>query len=143
MLRSSGHGASLDAGLIPDAFVDWRASAARDMRHERAMVRQSSTGLVPTGLTFDDDELAAIQTPTLMSTDRGSRRLRRRLAPLLALLPRAELHVLDGAGHMPWFDEPTAVGEPVRRFLSAQRRTCTTAYGVVGDGVVPNRALTA
>ena len=34
------------------------------------------------------------------------------------LLPRAELEVLDGAGHMPWFDEPTAVGERVRRFLS-------------------------
>ena len=43
MLRGSGHGPSLDAGLIPDAFVDWRASVSREtdaMMHERAMVRQ-------------------------------------------------------------------------------------------------------
>lgn len=120
MLRRSGHGASLDAGLIPDAFVEWRASAARAMRHERAMVRAIVDGdSYRPGLTFDDDELAASRTPTLMvygtQDPVGSVDVWRRFVDLL---PRAELEVLDGAGHMPWFDEPTAVGERVRRFLS-------------------------
>jgi len=123
MLRRSGHGATLDAGLIPEAFVGWRASVAREtgaMRHERAMVRQIVDGRsYRPGLTFDDYDLAAIGTPTLMvygtEDPVGSVEVWRRFA---GLLPRAELEVVDGAGHMPWFDDPTEVGERVARFFS-------------------------
>jgi len=122
MLRRSGHGVSLDAGRIPDEFVDWRASAAREtdaMRHERAMVRQLVDGhSYRPGLTFDDGELAAIRTPTLMvygtEDHAGSIDVWRRFT---GLLPDAELEVIDGAGHMPWFDNPAGVGEQLRRFL--------------------------
>ena len=44
ILRSNGHGPSLDAGRIPDEYVDWRASFGRktsSMRNERDM--QSGT----------------------------------------------------------------------------------------------------
>jgi hypothetical protein len=30
ILRQSGHGVSLDAGRIPDEFVDWRVAVGRE-----------------------------------------------------------------------------------------------------------------
>jgi pimeloyl-ACP methyl ester carboxylesterase len=35
------------------------------------------------------------------------------------MLPRGELHLGEGAGHMPWFDDPSAVSAEVARFLAA------------------------
>ena len=37
----------------------------------------------------------------------------------MAKLPRGELHLVDGAGHLCWFDDPVEVSGRVRRFLSA------------------------
>lgn len=47
ILRQGGHGASLDAGRIPDVFVDWRVALGRDtdsMRNERDMIRTLVSG---------------------------------------------------------------------------------------------------
>jgi pimeloyl-ACP methyl ester carboxylesterase len=123
ILRQSGHGASLDAGRIPDTFIDWRVALGRktdSMRHERDMVRTLVGGRTfRPGLTFDDAELAAIRQPTLYvygTADHvGTVDTFRRA---VGLLPRAELLVVDDAGHMPWFDEPTRIGAEVNRFLS-------------------------
>jgi pimeloyl-ACP methyl ester carboxylesterase len=66
LMRRAGHGASLDAGLIPDEYVRWRVAFEREtdsMRNERAMVRSTvswRTGL-RTGIAFEDAELAAAQ----------------------------------------------------------------------------------
>jgi pimeloyl-ACP methyl ester carboxylesterase len=35
-----------------------------------------------------------------------------------AALPHGELEVVEGAGHMPWWDEPETVGRSVREFLA-------------------------
>jgi pimeloyl-ACP methyl ester carboxylesterase len=125
MLRRSGHGASLDAGLIPDAVLEWRAAVARDtnaMHHERAMVRQVvKSGAYTSHLTFDDGELAAIQAPTLIvygSEDGvGSVDIWRRVVGVMA---HADLRVVAGAGHMPWLDDPSGVAAHVRRFFLAR-----------------------
>jgi 2-hydroxy-6-oxonona-2,4-dienedioate hydrolase len=127
MLRRSGHGGSLDAGVIPEVFVEWRAAAAREtaaMRHERAMARRLVDGKsYRAGLTFDDDELAGIAAPTLMvygaADGVGTVDLWRRVT---GRMPEAELHVVEGAGHMPWFDDPEGVGERIERFLTAAAR---------------------
>jgi pimeloyl-ACP methyl ester carboxylesterase len=37
---------------------------------------------------------------------------------VVGLLPRAELLLLDGARHAPWFDEPARVAEAVTGFLA-------------------------
>jgi hypothetical protein len=37
----------------------------------------------------------------------------------MARLPRGELHLVDGAGHLCWFDDPVEVSGRIRRFLSA------------------------
>ena len=56
-LRAIGHGASLDAGRIPDEFFDWREALTRDtrsMRSERDMVRAIVSGRsFRPGLTFE------------------------------------------------------------------------------------------
>lgn len=122
ILRGLGHGASLDARRMDD-YISWRVAFERNtdaMGGERDMVRSlvKGKGWRP-GLTFEDRELAALQQSILMvygtadpvgSVDTWER--------VLGLPAGAELHLVDGAGHMPWFDEPSQVGEQVRCFLS-------------------------
>jgi len=123
ILRQSGHGPSLDDGRIPEEFIHWRTAVGREtdsMRHEREMVCAIVRGKsYRPGLTFEDAELAAIQLPTLhvygTADPVGSIDTWKRVA---GVLPRGELHLVEGAGHMPWFDDPSRVGEKVSRFLA-------------------------
>ena len=123
-LRQNGHGASLEAGRIPDEFIEWRLAMAREtdsMRHERDMVRAllGKNGWRP-GLTFDDSELAAITQPTLYvwgtADPVGSSDIWQRVT---TILPAGELQVVEGAGHTPWLDEPERIGREVGRSLTA------------------------
>jgi 2-hydroxy-6-oxonona-2,4-dienedioate hydrolase len=122
LARDSGHGASLDAGRIPDVYVDWRVTFHRNtdsMRHERAMVRTlvGPRGWRP-GLTFSDSELAAVRAPVLWLCGTedpiGSLDLWRQA---VGRMPDAELRVIDGAGHVPWLDDAEAVGGAIAAFL--------------------------
>jgi pimeloyl-ACP methyl ester carboxylesterase len=125
ILRQVGHGSSLDAGRIPDVFVEWRAVLGSDtdsMRHERAMVRAIvdwRRGFRP-GLAFDHEELAALPTPTLLvqgtADPTGSPDIWQRFVDLL---PRGELRLVEDAGHMPWLDDPSGLATGIRRFLAA------------------------
>lgn len=123
MLRQSGHGASLDDGRIPAEFVDWRTALGREtdsMRHERAMVCAVVRGKsYRPGLTFEDTELATIRHPMLhvygTADPVGSTDLWIRVA---SKLPDSQSSIVEGAGHMPWFDESTRVGEEVCDFLA-------------------------
>jgi pimeloyl-ACP methyl ester carboxylesterase len=122
ILRHNGHGPSLDDGRIPQAFIDWRVALGRDtasMRHERNMVRAIVKGSVfRPGLTFSDAELSVIETPALLafgtadpvgSVDMWAR--------VVGLLPRGELRVVEGSGHMLWFDDAKGVASEIRSFL--------------------------
>jgi pimeloyl-ACP methyl ester carboxylesterase len=113
ILRSIGHGPSLDEGRIPEEYIDWRVALSNhtdSMRHERDMVRAivSHEGFEPT-LTFDAAELASIPHPTCMVVGTKDS-----TAPVevwerfTGLLPHAELHLVDG-GHLPWLDDPVQV----------------------------------
>jgi pimeloyl-ACP methyl ester carboxylesterase len=123
ILRDSGHRPSLEAGRIPEEFIDWRVSLSNDtsaMRHERDMVRSivRGPGWQP-GFLFVDADLGAIGSATLMvygtadlvggvDTWRG----------VVDAMPHARLEVIDGAGHMPWFDDPQRVAELINRFIA-------------------------
>jgi len=37
-----------------------------------------------------------------------------------ARMPKADVRVIDGAGHLPWLDDPSRVGDVIRRFLTAR-----------------------
>jgi pimeloyl-ACP methyl ester carboxylesterase len=123
MMRDSGHGRSLDAGRIPQEFVDWMVSFQRDtssMRAERAMVRTlvGRGGWRP-GLALSESEFQSV-APALSwivgSDDTtGTVELWNRTA---ARMPNAEVHVIDGAGHLPWIDDPSRVAAVIRQFLA-------------------------
>jgi pimeloyl-ACP methyl ester carboxylesterase len=123
IVRDSGHGPSLDAGRIPDAFIAWRVANDTQtlaMRHERAMVRRVVDGSAyRPGILFDDDALRLIDAPVLhvfgtadKTGDAGI------WQALTTTLPNGSLALIQGAGHMPWFDEPTRVAELVEGFLA-------------------------
>jgi pimeloyl-ACP methyl ester carboxylesterase len=123
ILRQAGHGASLDAGRIPDEFIDWRVAVGREtnsMRHEREMVCAIVKGKsYRPGLTFDDAELAAIRHPTLHVYGTADHTVGKAeiWSRVVDALPRGELRLVEGGGHMPWFDDSTRVAEEVRNFL--------------------------
>lgn len=138
ILRDSGHGPSLDAGRIPEEFIAWRVAVSNDspaMRQERAMVRRVvvGDGWSPK-LVFAPVDLAAIDKPTLMvygSADPvGSIDLWQRM---VGLLPAGRLEVVDGAGHMPWFDEPARVASLVSAFLARPALESTPLRSVYTD----------
>lgn len=123
ILRGSGHGPSLDAGVIPEAFIGWRVANDTEtiaMRHERTMARRvvDGGGYRP-GITFTDEELRAIEAPILLvygtADAMGDADTWRAFA---AALPNGSLAVVEGAGHMPWFDEPARVAALVGGFLA-------------------------
>jgi len=123
ILRDSGHGPSLDAGTIPEAFIGWRVANDTDtmaMRHERTMARRVvGAAAYRPGITYTDDELGAIEAPVLLvygtadaTGDVGTWRA------FVTALPNGSLEVIEGAGHMPWFDEPKRVAAHVNGFLT-------------------------
>jgi pimeloyl-ACP methyl ester carboxylesterase len=124
IMRNSGHAAALDAGRIPDELPRWLASFARDtpsMRNERAMTRTLvGRDRWKPGLTFADEELAAIEAPVswvVGSADPiGSIDLWRRIATRIR---HADITIVDNAGHLPWLDDPAAVADSIRRATAA------------------------
>ncbi len=120
-LRAIGHGPSLDQGRMGD-FVDWRLTFVNNtasMRHERAMIKALlDGGAFRSGVTFGEAELKEVDRPTLMifgtADPTGTVDVWKRF---VGQLPRGELRSLDGKGHMPWWDDPSAVGDEVNPFL--------------------------
>ena len=123
ILRDSGHGPSLDAGRIPDAFVEWWVANDTQtiaMRHERSMVRRVVDGSsYRAGILFDDDALRLIDAPVLLvygtADQTGDAGIWRAFT---TALPNGSLELIDGAGHMPWFDDPGRVAALVDGFLA-------------------------
>ena len=125
LLRSVGHGASLDDGRIPDELIAWRLAASREtdaMRGERAMLRDALVswprGRWRSGVLLDDAELRAISHSTLYVHAKadpvGPIGLARRI---VELLPRGELHAVEGASHEPWLEDPAGLAERITEFL--------------------------
>lgn len=123
-LRAIGHGSSVDAGKMDD-FLPWRLSLSNETQSlvsERNMVRAllEKTGFRP-GLTLDDTDLAEVKAPTLMifgtADSTGDPSIWQRFVDQL---PLGELKVLEGLGHMPWWDDPQLVGHEVATFLQGR-----------------------
>jgi 2-hydroxy-6-oxonona-2,4-dienedioate hydrolase len=123
IVSANGDRASLEAGRL-DEFIKWRVSLGRDtdsMRNEREMVRSIvdwRRGSFRSGLTFTDEELAAIEHPTLFvygtEDPVGSVDIWRHVAELM---PKGEIHTVEGAGHIPWFHDADGVAARVRAFI--------------------------
>jgi pimeloyl-ACP methyl ester carboxylesterase len=123
ILRQDGHGASLEAGQIPDAYLDWHVALMREtatMRNERALIRATlGSGGWRREVTFEATELAQLQQPMLYvygTNDPES--TVDRVRHVISLLPGAELHLFEGGGHLPWLDDPSQIGARVGGFLA-------------------------
>lgn len=111
MLRQVGHGASLDTGRIPEAYIDWCVAL---QRHTDTMVNEgqmTASGGGPRGfdpsLVLPDDVLGRVSSPTYLLWGEedvlGGRDVAERLA---AAMPDAQLEMLPAAGHQLWLDDP-------------------------------------
>lgn len=123
-LAGLGHATGGQPGQVPPAFVDWRVAMSRETdwrRHERDMVRcvVGRGGFAP-GFVLQDAEVAGIAQPTLMvygtADPVGSVDIWRRF---VGRIPRGELELVDGGGHMVWYDDPGRVGARMTRFLTS------------------------
>jgi len=124
ILRQDGHGASVEAGRIPDAYLDWHVALMREtktMRNERALIRATlGRGGWRPEVTFDADELAHIAQRVLYIYGTGDPEATVDwVNHLVGMLPQAELHLVEGGGHLPWLDDPSQVGARIGRFLAA------------------------
>jgi 2-hydroxy-6-oxonona-2,4-dienedioate hydrolase len=123
--RQIGHGASIDAGRIPKAFMDWYLALLRytpTMRSDLGIISGAMTrrGFDPS-YDLTAQELASISAPTYFlwgeNEPFGSEEVGR---ALVKAMPRAELELLPGAGHLPWLDDPDHAATVVARFLARE-----------------------
>jgi pimeloyl-ACP methyl ester carboxylesterase len=123
-LAGLGHATGDGPGQVTAAFVDWRVAMTRETdwrRHERDMIRcvLGRDGFAP-GFVLQDTEIAGIGQPTLMvygtADPVGSVGIWRQFT---GRMPRGELEVVDGAGHLVWYSDPGRVGARVAQFLAS------------------------
>lgn len=120
IFRQLGHGASLDAGRVSPAFLDWNLDLQRHTdthAHDFAMIAD----VVAAGerASLSEEFLQSVPVPTLFlwgeNDGFGDASVARRVA---AAMPRAELDIVPEGGHLPWIDDPRGVAERARAYLS-------------------------
>lgn len=124
VLRELGHGASLDAGRIPEIFHDWYLALQRDthlMRNEIPLIAASTSGKgIDPETALDAAVLAAVQSPTLFlwgeADGFGGPTVAR---GVVDAMPHATLELFPGFGHLPWMDDPALIGAKAAAFLRA------------------------
>jgi len=125
ILRQIGHGASIDAGKIPDSFFAWYLALQKytdTMRNDGDMIGRGGSfwGGFDDSLTLPDELLASVAAPTLFlwgADDAfGSEAVAQHV---VTLMPDAELQMIPDAGHLPWLDDPEGIGAASAAFLAA------------------------
>lgn len=123
ILRQIGHGASLDAGILPVAHGDWYQALQRytdTMKNDFDLIHMI-------GRDFGDDEtmvlgpetLAKVSTPThfIWGADDGfgGQEVAERT---VAAMPNATFEMRPNSGHLPWLDDPRGVAHATVSFLT-------------------------
>lgn len=122
ILRQIGHGASLDAARIPASFSEWYLEMLRHthtMRNDLAMIGGALVGdHFDPALTLDPALLGRVTTPTLFvwgaDDGFGGEEVGRQV---VQPMPSATLEMVPASGHLPWLDDPAAVGARTFAFL--------------------------
>ncbi len=123
IFAAMGHGKSLDAGKIPDQLFEWGASLGHTGTPQRDfenILRATRVTGPRSWIQLRDDALRSLSVPTLMvagaDDTHGGPALASRAAQSI---PAATVESIADAGHLPWVDDPSAVAEIVRRFITA------------------------
>ncbi len=120
-LPAIGHGSTMESGAM-DKYIRWRAAEAKEahfLRHERAMVQamQHKGEWVP-GIAVTDSDLRQTSQPTLLvygtHDPLGTVELWQRK---IDLMQHGRVEVIDGSGHLPWYDDAQGVARMVQEFL--------------------------
>ena len=122
VMRQIGHSASLEAGLLPDPFMEWYfalTTLTETEANEQAAVAAAVTwrGVRPE-VTFADEQLRAVASPThvVWGEDEpfGDRAVAERF---VATLPDATIEYWPDSGHLPWLDDPVRAAKAVTNHL--------------------------
>jgi pimeloyl-ACP methyl ester carboxylesterase/DNA-binding CsgD family transcriptional regulator len=119
--------------FVPSGDLDERASFAAFQRESAPA--ETAGDLLEFIYSVDVREFAAeLTTPTLVAHRRDDRAVRLGAGgQLAALLPNAELVVLDGDAHLPWYGDTHAVLEVVAPFLGIAAPPAREVPAVVGE----------
>lgn len=126
-LRQMGQTRALVQGDIPTAMLDWERAWQRHthtLRNDARMIRRCGTfrGGFDRRLDLRPEDLDQIEKPVhilIGSADPiGGAEVGRDLE---RVIPNATLEVWDGAGHLPWLDDPTNLASSVRSFVGWPR----------------------
>jgi len=122
IMRQIGHGKSLDAGRIPQEFMDWYLDLQRftnTMENDGNLIGAfSSGGTWNDRLTLSDELLSSVIVPTLFLWGEDDGFGGGDVADaLVGAMPNAELEMIAEAGHLPWLDFPADIGARTRAFL--------------------------
>lgn len=125
ILRQMGHGESIDADRIPQAFKDWYVDLQRHTdtnKNDGELIGEffSGRGWDQT-LKLTDALLAMVQAPTLFLWGENDGFGGHEVADMTVdPMPNAHLEMMEESGHLPWLDFPTEVGRRTRTFLETE-----------------------
>lgn len=124
ILRQIGHGASLDAGRIPQSFKDWYLDLQRytdTMENDGELIGSlASFGGFDRAMTLPDELISSVTIPTLFLWGEDDGFGGRDVAEgVVNLMADADLVMLPDSGHLPWLDFPADVGRRTREFLDS------------------------
>jgi len=124
ILRQIGHGASLDAGILPEAHGDWYEALQRHtdtMKNDFDLIHMVGRGFGEgSDFLLGADILGKVTTPThfIWGADDGFGG--QDVAEwTVDAMPNATLEMRPDSGHLPWLDAPAAVGRATTSFLMA------------------------
>ncbi len=126
-LRQMGHSKALRQDAIPGAMLDWERAWQRDtdtLRNDASMIRQCGTrrGGFDPSLDLAPADLGRVRVPVHLlvgsddpigATEVGGQ--------LTSVLPQGTLEVWEGAGHLPWLEDPARFAHSLQTFSSVTR----------------------
>ncbi len=124
IMRQIGHGASLDAGILPEAFLQWYEALQRftdTMRNEFDLIHLGVNHADEPGIVLDADTLLRVRTPTHFIWGEDDTFGGREAGDwTVAVMPDATVEYVPRAGHLPWLDDPALTGRATARFLAGE-----------------------
>ncbi len=122
ILRQIGHGASLDAGILPEAHGQWYEDLQRytdTMRNDFDLIHMIGRSFGKSDdIALGADTLAKVPTPThfVWGADDGFGG--EDVAEwVVAAMPNGSFEMRERHGHLPWLDDPAGVAAATVAFL--------------------------